>query len=283
MKSIFLFLEQQTAGIILLLALFITIALGFLDHFIGSELSSAIFYIIPIAIASWFGNRNSGILVCGLSAIIWLLTDITSGREYSHSATIYWNAFARLCMFLLISHLFSSFRERLRIEEAAADTDSLTGIANNRGFYENLDSIATYARRYRHTITVVYLDLDNFKTVNDTSGHSEGDELLLTVAQILDTQMRSTDIAARLGGDEFAVLLPETDYAAANAAFSNTQHHLQEAMRIHNWPVTFSIGMVTFEQIPESPRDMVKIVDELMYSVKKNQKNALSHITWNGI
>lgn len=193
---------------------------------------------------------------------------------------IYWNAFARLCLFLIISHLISGFRERLRTEEATADTDSLTGIANARGFYERLGAATQSARRYQHPLTIAYIDLDNFKTVNDTCGHAVGDQLLMTVAGTLDKQMRTTDVVARLGGDEFTVLLTETGYSAANTAFRHAHQSLREAMQVHNWPVTFSIGMVTFEQIPESPKDMVKIVDDLMYGVKKSQKNALSHMSW---
>lgn len=280
MKSFDTFLERQSARVILFGAFCTVIILGFLDHLIGPELSSAIFYVIPIAIASWYGNLNIGKTIGIISATVWLITDITSGREYSHSAIIYWNAFARLGLFLIISHLLCSFRERLRIEEMAADTDALTAISNAREFHEQLEAATQYARRYKHPITVAYIDLDNFKTVNDTYGHAIGDQLLITVAQTLNNQTRTTDVAARLGGDEFAILLPETDFFAANTVFQHTHQYLQDAMRIHDWPVTFSVGMVTFEQVPESIKEMIEIVDGLMYGVKKNQKNALSHSIW---
>jgi len=274
------FFEERTPLSIFFITVGITSLFGLLDHFLGPELSSAIFYIIPITIAAWFGSYRIGIAICFLAAGFWLLSDISSGHEYSHPSTIYWNGFVRLTLFLIISHLFSLFRERLRVEEAAADTDSLTGAANFRGFYAQLDRYVHHARRYKHPLTLAYFDLDNFKTVNDTLGHSAGDQLLITVVTTLTQHMRKTDIIARLGGDEFAVLLTETSFADANSAFQHAHQQLQEAMDSNNWPVTFSVGMVTFNELTESTKEMIKIVDELMYGVKKSQKNALCHTSW---
>jgi len=100
----------------------ITFLFGLLDHFLGPALSTTIFYVIPIAITAWFGNYRSGLAIGFLAAGFWLLSDISSGREYSHPSIIYWNAFVRLALFLIISHLFSLLRERLRIVETATNT-----------------------------------------------------------------------------------------------------------------------------------------------------------------
>lgn len=277
------YFESQPPKAIFAIALIVSAVVGLLDHFIGPELSSALFYVLPITIAAWFGNRQHGIALSTIAAIIWLLTDITSGREYSHPTIVYWNAFMRLAMFLVIAHLLSSFRERLRLEEAAADTDELTGILNARGFNEKLELATSYAHRYQHPLTLVYIDLDNFKAVNDTLGHGTGDILLATVAQLFRDKIRSTDIIARLGGDEFAIVLTETDYASSNTAIKHLQKCLLEEMKRNDWPVTFSIGMVTFEQMPEDVRDMIKIADDLMYSVKKDKKNAIAQVKWQAL
>jgi len=280
MNFLLSYFERQPPKAVFTIALIVSAAVGLLDHFIGPELSSAIFYVLPIAIAAWFGNRQHGFAISTIAAVIWLLTDMTSGREYYHPSVVYWNAFTRLAMFLVIAHLLSSFRERLRLEETAADTDVLTGILNARGFYEKLELATRYAHRYQHPLTIAYIDLDNFKAINDTLGHSAGDRLLATVAQIFKAQLRHTDIIARLGGDEFAIVLTETDYASSNTAIKHLQQCLLDGMRNNNWPVTFSIGMVTFEQVPEGIREMIKTADDLMYSVKKDKKNAIAHINW---
>jgi len=134
-----------------------------------------------------------------------------------------------------------ALRRQLRIQ---------TGAAYFRGFYAQLDRYVHLACRYKHPLGQAYFDLDNFKTVNDTLGHSAGDQLLITVVTTLTQHLRNTDIIARLGGDEFAILLTETGYADANSAFQHTHQQLQHAMDVNGWPVTFSVDMVTFNTPP---------------------------------
>lgn len=280
MKWLLGFLERQQPIAILGIALGVTAIIGLLDHVIGPELSTAVFYLLPIAIAAWFGSRRLGFLTGLIATLAWTLTDITAGHEYSHPAVIYWNALVRLVLFLIMAQLLSAFSQRLRREEAAADTDSLTGLANSRGFYEQLEAALLRARRYQHVMSLAYMDLDNFKHVNDTHGHTVGDQLLITVAKTLKESLRNTDVIARLGGDEFIILLTETDFIAAESAMRHANHALLEAMQQHAWPVTFSIGMVTFNQCPPDTNTTINIADKIMYGVKKQQKNAMAHSVW---
>ncbi len=154
-----------------------------------------------------------------------------------------------------------------------AHTDVLTGLANNRAFYEQVDHEAERSRRYRHPLTIAYFDLDNFKTVNDQHGHDTGDAVLRMVGQVLKERVRKTDIVARLGGDEFADLFPETDYEEARSLTQNIRPHLLDAMKQNKWPVTFSIGTLVFSKPLDSTREMIKAADNLMYRVKKGGKN----------
>ncbi|MFA4915140.1 MAG: GGDEF domain-containing protein [Syntrophales bacterium] len=101
------------------------------------------------------------------------------------------------------------------------------------------------SQRHKHPFTVTYFDLDNFKTVNDRFGHSMGDNVLCTVVRYAKTHLRKMDIVARLGGDEFAFLLPETDQVQARVAISKIQISLLDEMYRNDWPVTFSIGVLT--------------------------------------
>ncbi|MCL6417261.1 GGDEF domain-containing protein [Aestuariirhabdus sp. Z084] len=123
--------------------------------------------------------------------------------------------------------------------------------------------------RYEHILSLAYIDIDNFKLVNDSLGHPAGDQLLIEVASSLKKSLRATDTVARLGGDEFSCLLPETGQEEAKAAFSKASELLIRRMKGRNWSVTFSVGIVTFETMPEDIKEAMKVADELMYSVKK--------------
>ena len=256
------------------------IVLGILDYLNGPELSFSVFYTAPIMIAGWYGGKSIGFIMVGISALVWLGVDLASGSHYSSIFVPVWNMLVRLVYFVIILWLLLIVREKLALEESLADTDPLTGLANRRFFQEQLDREFNRLRRYPEAITIVYLDLDNFKYVNDTLGHDVGDELLKTVAHSLSRNTRDSDYVSRQGGDEFAILFPLLGGEAVAGMFAKLQNELLHEMQERGWPVTFSIGAVTFTQIMDSSRDMLKRVDDLMYEVKKSGKNNIRHITW---
>jgi len=170
----------------------------------------------------------------------------------------------------------AKLKEALTRERSAARVDFLTGILNRRGFYEIAGSESQRSRRYKRPLSLVYVDLDNFKGVNDSMGHDAGDELLTEVAAVIHSEVRGTDTVGRLGGDEFAVLLPETDQEQGRIVVDKVQKQLLEAMQQKNWPVTFSIGLISFQTPPESIDEMVRGADKVMYSVKLKGKNSVA-------
>jgi diguanylate cyclase (GGDEF)-like protein len=127
--------------------------------------------------------------------------------------------------------------------------------------------------------------VDNFKTVNDTFGHSRGDQLLCLITETMNQHIRQIDAVARLGGDEFALLFPETDYYAAEIVLKRLQKQLLavicspalEVFAIESLPISFSIGAVTFSSVPDSIDQILDKVDNLMYDVKLNGKNGIKH------
>jgi len=161
-------------------------------------------------------------------------------------------------------------------ERSLSRVDFLTGIPNRRAFYEAVEREASRCKRYRRPFTLVYLDVDNFKTVNNDRGHEEGDRLLRSVAAKLRKVTRQTDTVARLGGDEFAILLCESDVEAAVVATKGIERALIKLVQEQSWDVSFSIGARTFRQPGETVDRMVKLADELMYEVKKSGKNAVA-------
>lgn len=275
--KITVFLESLSETRIIILSLVLVLLVGVADYFAGPELSSSIFYVVPLAIGAWYGNRRQGIVLAILSAIVWLVTDYLSGRTYSHQFIEYWNASVRLGLFLIISLLLSAYRGQLTVEENLADTDSLTGVYNRRAFYEKIQREIYRAERFKHPFTLAYFDLDNFKQVNDNKGHQIGDDLLRKVVQVMKSNTRKIDVLSRLGGDEFALLMVETGFSAAADAMGKLQGYLLDAMQQENWPVTFSIGLVTCEEPPGDIQEVISFADGLMYSVKKSGKNRIKH------
>jgi diguanylate cyclase (GGDEF)-like protein/PAS domain S-box-containing protein len=170
-------------------------------------------------------------------------------------------------------------RERLEHEHQLAHTDSLTGLLNRRGFGRALAREARRLARYHRPFTLAYLDVDNFKQINDTWGHSAGDEALRRVAAVLAESTRDIDVITRLGGDEFAMLLPETDPEAARTAMTRLRQRLLRVGTDDSWTVTFSVGALTCLEPPPSVEDLMAQADGLMYTAKTMGKNTVVYGT----
>lgn len=279
-SGIDVFLSGLRKPTLALLALVLVVLLGVVDVLTGPELSFSLFYLPPILALTWYAGKQAGVLGAAVAFLTWLGADYLSGHSYSHDLIPWWNGAIRLGFFLISLGLLNTIKNKLRDEERNADTDSLTGLANSRYFYELLQAESLRSARYRHPFTIAYIDLDGFKRINDTLGHAVGDEVLKEVANAIRGAIRRTDTVARLGGDEFIALFPETDFEAATAVIGNLRVRLAEAMEQGGRPTTTSIGAVTYPTPLESPADMVKTADELMYRVKKEGKNAVQHRLW---
>ncbi|MBT8097960.1 MAG: sensor domain-containing diguanylate cyclase [Woeseia sp.] len=173
--------------------------------------------------------------------------------------------------------LEADLESALEREKEISRTDPLTGAANRRLFSERLQREMDRSRRYKHPFSIAYLDLDHFKLVNDNMGHHAGDRLLATVVQTIQALCRSTDTVARVGGDEFAVLFPETDASAVRGAVDKFRAALLAEMRRNNWPVTFSIGVITCTTPPDDAQKLIGAADSLMYAVKESGRDAVRY------
>jgi diguanylate cyclase (GGDEF)-like protein len=275
-------LEKLSKPFKILLGFALIGAIGILDFLTGYEIGFSLFYVIPISFIAWLIGRWLGIIASLASAFVWLVADALSGNPYSHPLIPIWNTFIRLSFFIIITLLLSALRSAMEREKELASTDNVTGAVNSRLFFEMAQMEIDRSRRYEHPFTIAYIDLDNFKTVNDQFGHPTGDQVLRTVVSYARKYLRKTDVVARLGGDEFALLLPETNQESARIALSKVQGGLLEEMRRNNWPITFSIGVLTCSAAPPKAADVVKMADELMYSVKRDRKNAIKYSTYAG-
>jgi diguanylate cyclase (GGDEF)-like protein len=254
-------LIAQGAGLALLV--------GISGYLLGREIGIAIFYLIPICLTTWFAGRIPGVSVASISVAIWLAADVLSGGLYAHRFTPFWNILVRLGLFVVVVFLLDAFKR----EKSLAREDYLTGLGNRRHFFELAEGEIMRSQRYGHPFTLAYIDVDDFKVINDRFGHAEGDAFLKSVAHIIKSNIRATDVASRLGGDEFAVLLPESGSGPAMKFIDKLHEKLSDAALKGGRPVSFSIGAVTFIEPPDSVDEMIRIVDNLMYSAKAGGKN----------
>lgn len=269
------FLDSKSVAIVVAMGLALLSSVAVLDHLTGYELSFSVFYLLPIVLVSWFSKRWVGYAFCLLSSCVWLLVDFMSSHVYSNDLIPFWNSSVRLSFFLITSSLLIELKKRLSVERNMASTDGLTGLLNARVFKELTGSLLDLAKRHRHSVVLGYIDVDNFKGINDQLGHSEGDHVLREVAAILKESARTTDVVGRLGGDEFAVFLPESDLVGAKVLFGRMHEELTRAAAKRNWPIGFSIGVAGFPDAPDCTDQALKRADALMYRVKKSGKNNL--------
>jgi diguanylate cyclase (GGDEF)-like protein len=270
------FLSKRRKWTLIALGSLALILVAAANYFAVSELLEAsVFFLIPVSFFTWFVDRKAGFIASGASAVMVLGANLTSRLHAAHPWVGFWNALIWLGFFLILAVTVARLKELYLAEKQLSRVDNLTRIANRLAFYEIANMEKNRARRFGQPITLAYVDLDGFKEINDAMGHVVGDQLLLSVARTMQKSIRQTDSVARMGGDEFALLLPNTHTDAASQVLTKLVNELNRRMQQNHWPVTFSIGAVTFLAPPESLQEMIKRADEAMYSAKASGKNRL--------
>lgn len=253
----------------------LTVAIGAADVATGSELSFSIFYLLPITLVAWAMNLRWALVNALVASVVWFWADRWSGTAYANSLLPFWNAAIRLGYFVLFAVLFSRLRRSLDVERNLSRRDHLTGAFNRRAFEELAQREVDRSKRYGRPISLAFMDLDNFKAINDQYGHDTGDELLAVVASTLVGTVRTSDIVARIGGDEFAIVMPETSADQAHAALEKTRSAVSDRMAEHAWNVTFSIGVVSTTEGASQLSTLMAEADDLMYQAKRAGKDRI--------
>lgn len=152
--------------------------------------------------------------------------------------------------------------------------DGLTRLFRGSHFQERLKQEMSRVARTGDKLTLIIADIDNFKKINDTFGHIEGDRILREVAKTIRTKIRTSDIAGRYGGEEFVVLLPDTDIKGGVFVAETIRKNISETIKTSDGnPVTASFGVATFSDDMKTPSDFVKVADEALYKAKQTGKN----------
>ena len=283
MKTILNILDKRAPRLIWILSVAAIVFISFVILLCKNTVDLRVLLVLPVLLASWYGGSKSGALIAILTTIIfWVINSVLVSSNLSNTSPIY-DSLVALFAFLFISIIVTNFRKVHGVEVVAADTDTLTGLSSSRRTFTDLENEMLRSQRYGHTLSLAYIDVDNFKNINDTLGHLVGDELLKQLSKSLLRSLRSTDTAGRIGGDEFLCVLPETGQVEARSAIMKVEKYLKESMEKHNWNVSFSIGVVTFDKLPDDVAQAVKLADDLMYKVKNDHKNGISYRVWRGV
>jgi diguanylate cyclase (GGDEF)-like protein len=157
---------------------------------------------------------------------------------------------------------------RFQSAQYSAMTDALTGLYNKAYFLESLKNEIARSARSQRPISLVMFDFDNFKELNDTQGHVEGDRLLQQIGELLRASIRAIDIPARYGGEEFVIILPETAHDHAYSFAERLRATVQD-----KFPTTISIGIATCLNASVSPETLLNEADKALYVSKRNGKN----------
>jgi diguanylate cyclase (GGDEF)-like protein len=276
MRWLLAFLERRTLPFIITVVITLLGLAAALEIALPPTFPSVIFYLPPIALAAWYGGRPGGLAVTIVALALW-----SALEQWLHSLTdvqFAWShGLSHFALYLLLVFMLAAVRESFRAEWRRSRRDPLTDLCTRLALHEVAEVEFARARRYHHPLAVAYIDVDNFKVVNDTRGHAAGDALLRHIAHVLHTALRRSDVAARVGGDEFVVVYPETDAAGAKAAAEDLCDRLRVLAQETDLPVSLSIGVVSYARPPPSLDVALHRADGLMYRAKQAGKNTVVH------
>lgn len=264
-------------GILLLMGgLGLVALIGLFDYLTGPYLSFSLFYLIPVVACAWWGGSPHGTFVALAGAVVWHIVDLQENPLLPDAAGV-WNGVVRFGTLVLACSVVARLHAGILRERRLARTDPLTGAANARTFYGAAAAEAERASRASLPLTLAYLDLDDFKQLNDRLGHAAGDKALLRVVQTIQLHLGGAGLLARLGGDEFALLLPGMGEDRAEAFLGRMQSLLSQEMVRGGWPVSMSVGAITFLRPLFDVDQMIQRVDLLMYGAKRKGKGRVEH------
>lgn len=228
-------------------------------------------YVLTLSLAGAVLSRWAGWSMCGVAVAAGVLRPLMESGTAVAAVVGLNRAVVFGVTVFLVQRLAASRSQEHRLSRQ----DPLTGLANRRRFLERLEAELNRARRSGRPLTLVFLDCDRFKAINDSFGHLAGDRVLKTAAATLGESIRSYDLAARWGGDEFLLLLPETDEQAAKAVVERVDRQLQAVVQSRGWDLSVSMGVLTAAQPRESAEELIARADAAMYRAKQESRHAV--------
>ena len=254
--------------------------IGWFEHALGPGLRFWFFYLLPVVAAGWWAGPVAAVSLAVAASLARLLAELGGAPPH----VVAWNTFGGLAAYAALGLLGARARrdrEHLQVllerETTLARTDQITNLPNYRGFVERLLTETSRSRRAARPICIAYMDIDNFKSVNDRHGHAAGDDLLRRIAGAIRDTIRSSDVPARLGGDEFAVLFWEVEPEAVEGIIHRLIDRIREVGRAYpEAGVAASVGIAYFMAAPDSAEEILRRADDAMYKAKSGGKGKIA-------
>ncbi len=261
----------------------IQLLIGWLDYITG-DYALSLFYLLPILVGTWIAGRVVGVVTALVASGCWFAAELVLHEGLNLELTV-WNSVSRLAVFLLLAVFVDRLRRNERIlaeanqklqrrlieERSVARTDFLTDLPNSRALLEHLSSLPSEL-----PLAVAYLDLDEFKSVNDTYGHPAGDDLLRRVAEVIRSSIRRDDFAARIGGDEFVIAFAGADRGSAETICRRILERVRSLAAEHpRSRLGLTAGIAFATPADRDPESIIRRADAAMYRRKSREKGSM--------
>jgi len=255
-------------------------AVAALHYYSGKHPNFFILFLVPSLVATYKLGLGPGLGLAIAGPALGLTADLTLELDTPKTVVIF-NALLRAAVFVMIVVGAWRISRQSEVLRRMSYSDELTGLGNRRAFLQRGAEGLARARRSNQAWSLIFVDLDNFKQVNDRRGHKAGDQVLQRTARVILKSLRVTDFAARLGGDEFAVLLADTRDSGALLVAEKLRNQLVTELKSFNCNVTASVGVATFSASPKNFEQALAKADELMYEAKRGGKNGVRQREFN--
>ena len=285
-RAILAWTEGWPTHLVVGLGLAATAAVGVADYGVarlfGYDFAATGFYLVPIGFVAFVGGTRRGMVIALAAALTETIATYVALVDVTNIWTVPISILLELVVFVAAAYSQGAIRRFVEMERHLSRHDVLTGVTNATGFREEAAWEVARGQRLPQVLSVMFLDVDDFKAVNDTRGHAGGDEVLRIVGRAMKSSLRECDVVARVGGDEFAALMPGTDQAGCRTAIVRVHVTVTRDLSDAGFAVTASVGATTFPSAPETVDEMIGAADKAMYAVKHANKNGVYHCIESG-
>ena len=248
----------------------ILLLLGVLDWFLGHPVGARMAYLIPVFLATQRGGKRAGILLILASMLTLVLSNYNLPEAFR--GTLAMEVIVGLTVMLVGMYLVDNTRKSLNRAHHVATHDPLTGAANRTGFNEFADAILSNAVVNESAVTVILVDCDNFKELNDKYGHAAGDQVLINLVKLLKKAVGHYGTVGRTGGDEFVAVIPRRRRPSVQKLMEEVRERFESITESQLHPATFSFGISEYRADGLSMTALIDSADRDMYRHKADRK-----------